>query len=126
MFDKKFSTKNLYLAFLATCSDRDCYRDGSISTKFEPIGYILVKKVKKDYKEIYADIFTHTKYEMEDIYFHKGRTYIRLLVPCVTNKNYITYEEATKILKYKNPNFLDLTEINKPKDKPKVKVFSKK
>lgn len=63
----------------------------------------LVRKVVKDYKNYYQDIFTKSLYE-NDIFpiYETGKVYVVNVMPIISNLSFISKAEASEILANKN------------------------
>ena len=115
-FDKVISTENLYMAEIQVCL-QTCI-SGS-DNLFNTTDYVLVKPLNRNwhldtsYSQTFVDVLTNARYDFQSVGFFEKQMYIRNLVPCTTNRKYITETEAKQILQHKNPVFLDLTSINK-------------
>ena len=102
LFNKKISTKNLFIASLKTCVAKEfilgrTILDDSYLCKFQLFKYfVFVRKIKKDYHYCYQDIFTKTIYEYEPSGFEVGNFYINSLVPFPVTTSYIRYKDAVE------------------------------
>lgn len=121
---EKISTENLYLCILKQIMKREYHSPTIHTTYFNPEErYILARKNK--ILEEYTDIFTNTTYLYGTDYdLKEGEWGVRTEIPCITNAQYITEEEALEILTTKNTNFMVINrEI--PKKKRRIRRFGK-
>lgn len=104
LFNKKISTKNLYIATLKICVDKEFVMRGHWMADYNICHFrslehfILVRKIKKGYQ----DIFTKTIYERDPSLYNVNDFYINTLVPFPTTTSYITYKEAVNMYKKLN------------------------
>lgn len=98
------NTKDLYLVKLDIISHSDIiYENGRYFEKFYLASNSRYALAKKNMNE-YIDIFTGTKYSTLHIV---GSEVIVKASPIITNKSYITNEEAFYILQELNLTYLD-------------------
>lgn len=108
LFNKKISTKNLYVATLRICVEveKGLVMRGNKSydlCKFHSFDYfVFVRKIKEGYKDCYQEIFTKNIYENEPLEFNVDNFYINNLVPFPATTSYITYKEAVNMYKELN------------------------
>lgn len=111
---KKISTKNLYLCTLNQVQYRNYYAEYKQTFTKKDKKYILAKKVKDSYKDLYIDIFTKTPYKyITDPFLEIGDWGITSMIPCITNVSFITEEQALEILESKNTNFITFNHSKK-------------
>lgn len=99
---KKISTKNLYLAALKVCVEKEIINNKyywwlcSYHYEFEVIKRIIL--VKKIIKNCYQDIFNKSIYKFEFDDCEIGYFLINATLPAPISAQYITYSEAAKLL----------------------------
>ena len=72
--------------------------------------FILARKVVKNFKNGYQDIFTKTFYENDPLTIYEvGKVYVRLSLPIISNLSFISKAQASSILTNKNYVVLDST-----------------
>lgn len=93
-------TKDLYLCHLKLVRK---VQNGIVYFYQEYNQFILARKVVKDYKNYYQDIFTKSLYE-NDIFpiYETGKVYVVNVMPIISNLSFISKTEASEILANKN------------------------
>lgn len=100
-------TKNLYLCSLALVQKVE-YNYVYFWEQYQH--FILARKVVKNFKNGYQDIFTKTFYENDPLTIYEvGKVYVRLSLPIISNLSFISKDEASSILTNKNHVVLDST-----------------
>lgn len=100
-------TKNLYLCSLALVQKVE-YNYVYFWEQYQH--FILARKVVKNFKNGYQDIFTKTFYENDPLTIYEvGKVYIRLSLPIISNLSFISKAQASSILTNKNYVVLDST-----------------
>ena len=102
----KFKTENLYLIQLQELDKIEAGDYGSELKYFKKnYRYTLAKRNMK-YIHSYIDIFTNTVYEIPLYVDAKGHPAVTKAEPIITNTEYLSEEEALRILKELNPTYL--------------------
>lgn len=93
-------TKDLYLCQLKLVRK---VQNGIVYFYQEYNQFILARKVVKDYKNYYQDMFTKSLYE-NDIFpiYETGKVYVVNVMPIISNLSFISKAEASEILANKN------------------------
>ena len=100
-------TKNLYLCSLALVQKVE-YNYVYFWEQYQH--FILARKVVKNLKNGYQDIFTKTFYENDPLTIYEvGKVYVRLSLPIISNLSFISKAQASSILTNKNYVVLDST-----------------
>ena len=100
-------TKNLYLCSLALVQKVE-YNYVYFWEQYQH--FILARKVVKNFKNGYQDIFTKTFYENDALTIYEvGKVYVRLSLPIISNLSFISKAQASSILTNKNYVVLDST-----------------
>lgn len=100
-------TKNLYLCSLALVQKVE-YNYVYFWEQYQH--FILARKVVKNFKNGYQDIFTKTFYENDPLTIYEvGKVYVRLFLPIISNLSFISKAQASSILTNKNYVVLDST-----------------
>lgn len=100
-------TKNLYLCSLALVQKVE-YNYVYFWEQYQH--FILARKVVKNFKNGYQDIFTKTFYENDHLTIYEvGKVYVRLSLPIISNLSFISKAQASSILTNKNYVVLDST-----------------
>ncbi len=100
-------TKNLYLCSLALVQKVE-YNYVYFWEQYQH--FILARKVVKNFKNGYQDIFTKTFYENDPLTIYEvGKVYVRLSLPIISNLSFISKAQASSILTNKNYVVLDST-----------------
>ena len=77
MFEKKYKTKNLAIARLSLLHNRE-YTFKEVIEHCEQLdGFFIVKKVTKDYENLYKDIFTGTKIQTLNSLLRNGEMFLK-------------------------------------------------
>ena len=104
---RNIKTENLYLCSLALVQKIE---HNHVYFHQEYQHFILTRKVKKDSRNYYQDIFTKTLYEIEHYPIYEvGKVYVRLSLPIISNLSFISKAQASSILTNKNHIVLDST-----------------
>lgn len=100
-------TKDLYLCHLKLVRK---VQNGIVYFYQEYNQFILARKVVKDYKNYYQDIFTKSLYE-NDIFpiYETGKVYVVNVMPIISNLSFISKDEESSFLTNKNYVVLDST-----------------
>ena len=97
-------TKNLYLCSLALVQKVE-YNYVYFWEQYQH--FILARKVVKNFKNGYQDIFTKTFYENDPLTIYEvGKVYVRLSLPIISNLSFISKAQASSILTNKNWIFI--------------------
>lgn len=100
-------TKNLYLCSLALVQKVE-YNYVYFWEQYQH--FILARKVVKNFKNGYQDIFTKTFYENDPLTIYRsGKVYVINSMPIISNLSFISKDEASSILTNKNYVVLDST-----------------
>ena len=103
-------TKKLYLCSLALVQKVE-YNYVYFWEQYQH--FILARKVVKNFKNGYQDIFTKTFYENDPLTIYEvGKVYVRLSLPIISNISFISKAQASSILTNKNYVVLDSTNPN--------------
>ena len=103
----KFKTENLYLIQLQELDKFEIIGNGRELKYFKKdYRYTLARKDEKCIHKSYIDIFTSTVYEIPFYVGSKGHPAVTKAEPIITNTEYLTEEEALRILKELNPTYL--------------------
>lgn len=106
-FIVKFKTENLYLIQLQELDKFEIIGNGRELKYFKKdYRYTLARKDEKCIHKSYIDIFTNTVYEIPFYVDSKGHPAVTKAEPIITNTEYLTEEEALRILKELNPTYL--------------------
>ena len=106
-FIVKFKTENLYLIQLQELDKFEIIGNGRERKDFKKdYRYTLARKDVKCIHKSYIDIFTNTVYEIPFYVDSKGHPAVTKAEPIITNTEYLTEEEALRILKELNPTYL--------------------
>jgi len=106
-FIVKFKTENLYLIQLQELDKFEIIGNGRELKYFKKdYRYTLARKDVKCIHKSYIDIFTNTVYEIPFYVDSKGHPAVTKAEPIITNTEYLTEEEALRILKELNPTYL--------------------
>lgn len=105
ILNKEISTKNLYLAQLATLSSMT--ENEKKSHKHNSSKYVLVRKTPVFKNIVYRDLFTDTEYKHYSSFgINQGEVFVHCLEPIISDEQTITYYDADKILKTKNSVYI--------------------
>lgn len=104
----KYKTENLYLVKISKIVKQEDYPTFVRSHYDTNFKYTLayLKDGQKQYSMTFVDIYSHSVYSVMDNMKITGIPVVVDAEPIITNTNYLTEEEALRILKELNPTYL--------------------
>ena len=104
----RFKTENLYLVKISKIVKIEEMSDKIRRYYDTDVRYALayLKDGEYKYRMTYVDVFTHTKYQTLVNADVTGISTVVEAEPVITNTEYLTEEEALRILKELNPTYL--------------------